>query len=354
MERKRPEVELATVSRDPYNAETPLPALLDEVTASDLVYVRNHFNVPQLELSEWTLQISGSVKSPQSMTFVELKGLPAKSIRMTMECAGNGRKSMVPMPAGTPWGHGAVSIVDFTGTPVSEVLEAAGYQDRAEEVVFHGADGGEVVPGRNERFVRSLPIEVALDPDTLLAWEMNGQPLSPNHGFPVRLVVPNWYGMASVKWLTEINVSLEPYSGFFQNEHYVYSGEEGTPEGKPVQRMRVRSLILDAAPNAASELEVVGIAWSGDASIAKVEISADGGNVWHAADLDQPNSKYDIQRWRTMLNHESEHQVALISRATDAAGHVQPIANRWNQGGYGNNGLHAFHFQPQDSATAGG
>jgi DMSO/TMAO reductase YedYZ molybdopterin-dependent catalytic subunit len=230
----------------PYNAETPLPALLDEVTDSDLVYVRNHFDVPKIDASDWMLELGGAVESPQAFSLSDITALPAKTLRMTLECAGNGRASMDPVPAGTRWGYGAVSAVEFSGTPLSNLLDQAGISKKAAEVVFHGADKGEPMPGRTEQYVRSLPLDVALKPDTILAWEMNGAPLSMNHGYPLRLVVPSWYGMASVKWLNQIIVSKEIFSGFFQDEQYVYVEEEGTPEGEPVRSIRVRSLILDS------------------------------------------------------------------------------------------------------------
>ena len=261
---------------------------------------------------------------------------------MTLECAGNGRRGMDPAPAGTPWGYGAVSIVEFTGTPVSNVLDKAGILEEAVEVVFYGADRGDVAPGRTESYVRSLPLEVALSPDTILAWEMNREPLTANHGFPLRLVLPGWYGMASVKWVTQIRVSREKFSGFFQDERYIYSEEDGTREGEPVRRIRVRSLILDAAAKAGGHLEIVGVAWSGKGTISKVEISWDGGIQWSEAELDESNSPFDIQRWQFLWRPTSREQFKFVSRATDTAGDVQPISDRWNRLGYGNNGLHAL------------
>ncbi|MEE9163748.1 MAG: sulfite oxidase [Thermoplasmata archaeon] len=306
------------------------------------MYVRNHFEVPKLEILEWALEVGGSVHVPQSLSNRDLRDLPTRVGRMTLECAGNGRKNMEPIPAGTPWGHGAVSIVRFTGTPVSNVLNKAGILKEAAEVVFYGADSGEVEPGRTEPYVRSLPLEVALSPDTILAWEMNGEPLTANHGFPLRLVVPGWYGMASVKWLRRITVSPEKFSGFFQDEQYVYSEENGTPEGAPVRRIRVRSLILDSAEKAGGQLEIVGVAWSGEGTISQVEISWDGGRKWREAELVGSSSPFDLQRWRFLWRPSGRGQFKFVSRATDTSGNVQPISDRWNRLGYGNNGLHAF------------
>jgi len=343
-----PPLQLSTVEEHPYNAETPLSALLDDVTSSELVYIRNHFEVPRIEASDWSLEVSGSVESPQTPSLSEITALPARTLRMTLECAGNGRVSMDPAPPGTPWGYGAVSVVEFTGTQLSNLLKQVEIIDGAVEVVFHGADKGEAMPGRTEQYVRSLPLEVALNPDTILAWEMNGEPLSVDHGFPLRLVVPSWYGMASVKWLKKIIVSTVNFSGFFQDEQYVYSDEQGTPEGEPVRSIRVRSLILDSKQAEDSVVEISGIAWSGEGTIAKVELSWDGGKEWREAVLSDSNSLFDVQRWQFQWKPAGEQELEFISRATDTSGNVQPIIDRWNRGGYGNNGLHRIRVSAMD------
>ncbi len=336
--------ELLTVEENPYNAETPLSALIDEVTDSNLVYVRNHFEAPQIEASDWSLQVGGSVESPQALSLSEIKALPAKTLRMTLECAGNGRVSMDPAPAGTPWGYGAVSVVEFSGTPLSNLLDQVGVLDEAVEVVFHGADKGEAMPGRTEQYVRSLPLELALKPDIILAWEMNGEPLSVDHGFPLRLVVPGWYGMALVKWLNQIIVSKDEFSGFFQGEQYVYSEEEGTPEGEAVRSIRVRSLILQASSRENGEVEISGIAWSGEGPISKVELSWDGGSEWHEAEVDDSTSRFDVQRWRYLWKPTESGEFRVVSRAADDAGRSQPESDVWNRGGYGNNGPHGIQI----------
>lgn len=338
-------LQLVPVTEDPYNAETPLSALLEDVTPLDLVYVRNHFHVPQLDVTKWSLAVNGAVASPISISYAEIQELSTKTLTVALECAGNGRKIMDPVPRGTAWGYGAVSIVEFTGTPVSYVLRKAGIADGVVEVAFHGADRGEVEPSRIEHFVRSLPLEVALNSDTLLVWKINGQPLTPQHGFPVRLVVPGWYGMASVKWLRQVTVLTEPYSGFFQNEHYVYLDEEGTPQGDPVRRMRARSLIVSPGDGAVlrnREVEVVGIAWSGHGAIAQVEVSVDGGAHWWAAELDPPTAPYGVQQWRYEWRPELPGSRTLVSRAIDLLGNSQPASQRRNRLGYGNNGPHAI------------
>ena len=180
------------------------------------------------------------------------------------------------------------------------------------------------MPGRMERYIRSLPLEVALSPGTILAWEMNGEPLTLDHGFPLRLVVPSWYGMASVKWLKKIIVSTDKFSGFFQDEQYVYSEEEGTPEGEPVRSIRVRSLILDSTQEQDGRVEIRGIAWSGEGAISKVEVSWDGGIEWHKAELDKPSSRFDVQRWRYLwLANESGNLALSLELLTTLTNHNQ-------------------------------
>ena len=333
--------ELVTVSVRPYNAETPLPALLKEITPSELVYVRNHFEVPELEVSEWTLKVTGSVREPRSISHSDLRTLPSKTLRMTLECAGNGRRAMDPVPAGTPWGYGAVSIVEFTGTPVSNVLELAGISDEAVEAVFHGADRGEVAPGRMEPYVRSLPLEVALSPDTILAWEMNGEPLTTDHGFPLRMVVPGWYGMASVKWLTSVRVLEKPFVGFFQTERYIMADDAGVEAG--ISQMAVQSFVSwpehDTSLPAGQPVAISGMAWSGSGPIRRVDVSMDDGATWQDAHMDESPIGYSWQEWHVDWTPEKPGHYTIIARAVDEDGNLQPLENRWNPLGYCINGV---------------
>jgi DMSO/TMAO reductase YedYZ molybdopterin-dependent catalytic subunit len=335
---------LIPVTKDPDNAETPLSALLNDITPLDLVYIRNHFAVPQIDVNAWTLDVFVSGENSASLSYPELQELPTKTLTITLECAGNGRKSMDPVPKGTAWNYGAISIVEFTGTPLQNVLQKIGVPNDTVEIAFHGADQGEVEPGRNEKYSRSLPLEVALDPNTLLAWEMNQQPLPPQHGYPLRLVVPNWYGMASVKWLKKIEFLSKPFKGFFQNEHYIYVDEEGVEQNSPVRNIRPRSLVIkpgDGTQLSQGETELTGIAWSGYGAISQVEVSMDGGNTWSTAELDSPPAEYDVQKWRCKWTPEAAGNYKLISRARDSMGHTQPLLQRQNHLGYGNNGPHS-------------
>jgi DMSO/TMAO reductase YedYZ molybdopterin-dependent catalytic subunit len=229
------------------NEEAPLRALAEPLTPTENFYQRTNFLVPEIDRAAWTLAVHGDVRQPLVLGWDELQAMPARTVTVTLECAGNGRTRMTPLPPGHPWDLGAVSTARFTGVPLRDVLERARIGGGAVEVAFAGADAGTTETGRFARFERSLPLDRAMDADVLLAWEMNGEPLPPRHGHPLRLVVPGWYGVASVKWLTEIRVLDAPFDGFFQRERYVYRGEAGVADGTPVTRMRVRALIARPA-----------------------------------------------------------------------------------------------------------
>ncbi len=325
------------------NVETPLAALEHGITPRGQFYRRTNFYVPEIDPASWELQVCGEVEAPFTLDLDELRALPRHSVAMTMECAGNARRLVTPATPGHQWEHGAVSTAVFTGVSLRTLLERARPGAGAVEVLFTGADTGSVGGGRTEPFARRIPLALAQDPDVLLAWEMNGEPLPAEHGYPLRLVVPRWYGVASVKWLTEVRVIAEPFRGHFQFEKYVYLGEPGIEDGTPVTRMRVRSLI--AQPSAGDEVtggvpvEIRGCAWSGDAPVERVEVSADGGRTWSAAQLGAAPSAHAAAPWRLLWIPPRAGAAELIARATDAAGHTQPLDCVWNELGYGNNAV---------------
>ncbi|HEX8244784.1 MAG TPA: sulfite oxidase [Longimicrobium sp.] len=329
------------ITHEPPNAETPLAELRHRVTPADVFYVRSHFPVPAIDPATWSVRLGGAVRRPLRLSLPEVAALPSRTVRVTLECAGNGRKGMRPTPPGTPWGLGAAGTAEFTGTPLRALLEDAGVMEGAAEVLFRGADHG---ADGTRCYERSLPLESALDPDTLLCWEMNGQPLAPLHGAPLRLVVPGWYAMASVKWLAEIEVLTEPFRGFYQRRDYVYLDEEGTPQATPVTRMRVRSLILHPPPEAVlgpDVVEVAGVAWSGSGPIAAVEVSTDGGMEWRPARVEEPGDPFAAQRWWFAWRPAAPGEYTLLARATDVAARRQPLRAPWNRLGYGNNACQA-------------
>lgn len=334
--------DLEVLEARPLNAETPLAAL-GEPTPGGPHYVRNHFDVPDLDPASWRLAVGGAVGREITLTLDDLKELPHRSITATLECAGNGRTLMSPPPSGTPWTLGAVGTATWTGAPVAALLERVGPDADVTDILFVGADEGEVAPGRTEAYARSLPRAAATDDGPLLAWAMNGRPLPPEHGRPLRLVVPGWYGMASVKWLVRVAALTEPFEGFYQAEDYVYRGEEGTPDGTPVTRARVRALI--ASPRrgerlAGGEILVRGSAWSGHGQVTRVEVSEDAGRTWDDAELGEAASPHAAVPWRYRWRPDGTGRFTLVARATDDAGHTQPLEPRWNDGGYGNNSVH--------------
>lgn len=336
--------ERVPVQTDPFNAETPLGALDAPLTPDGLFYVRNHFPVPALDAATWRLRLDlrPGAAEPLVLSLGELQTLPRHAVTVTLECAGNGRTTLDPAPAGTPWGFGAVGTAQFAGTPLRSLLALTDVVADAVELLFLGADSGRIPTGATVPFGRSLPPEVAFHEDTLLAWEMNGRPLPPEHGFPLRLVVPRWYGVASVKWLAEIRALAEPFQGYYQTDQYLYNGQRELPDGTPVTTMRVRAVIAtpqDGARVRGREISITGTAWSGEAPVSRVEVSTDGAATWQAAELGAPASAYAATPWRFTWRPERPGTFTLVARATDAAGNTQPMEPVWTEQGYGNNGV---------------
>jgi DMSO/TMAO reductase YedYZ molybdopterin-dependent catalytic subunit len=333
---------LIPVTNRPLNAETPLPVLAEAVTPTDLFYVRNHFDVPTLEEETFQLRVDGAVERLLSLSLAEIKALPHKTLRTAMECAGNGRIFMEPKPAGTPWELGAISVAEWTGAPLADVLRLAGIGEEAVEVLFVGADSG-IVDKKAIHYERSLPVNLALDPNILLVWAMNGEPLTPNHGYPLRLFIPGWYGMASVKWLQQIRLITLPFDGYYQTYHYVYWDDDYAPDGEPLRQMQVRALICshsegDQIPLA--EQEISGVAWSGYGEVTSVEISTSHDH-WEEATVSPATAPATTQRWSCRWQPTTPGETTLRVRATDAQGNTQLLRHRSNRLGYGNNAVHS-------------
>jgi DMSO/TMAO reductase YedYZ molybdopterin-dependent catalytic subunit len=259
-----------------------------------------------------------------------------------MECAGNSRLHLRPLPAGEPWSNGAVSTSRWMGYPLRLLLESAELDAHAVEILVEGADSGVSSHGTATGFGRSLPIAEAMRDDVLLAFELNGEPLDPAHGAPLRLIVPGWYGMASVKWVTRISALTRPFEGYFQTQRYVYE-ERGKPT-IPVTRMRVKSLITSPADGGSFErgvIEIAGWAWSGNGRIVRVEVAVDGGGGWCDAELHDSSSDHAWVPWSLQWVADQPGRHVLRSRATDSAGNSQPDVISWNRLGYGNNAVRA-------------
>jgi DMSO/TMAO reductase YedYZ molybdopterin-dependent catalytic subunit len=335
---------LIVVRAHPLNCETSIPALIGgAVTPNARFYVRNHFQIPLLDPTTWRLTVGGLVERPLSLSLRELHRLPSHSLSVTLECAGNGRSTLRPSVEGEKWGLGAVSTAEWTGVRLSEVLDRAGIKAGVQEVLFRGADAGTVDtrPG-TVRFERSLPLAEARDRDLLLAYAMNGEPLPVQHGSPLRLVVPSWYAVASVKWLTEIEAIDHPFEGAFQGDRYVFEREkDGQTRREPVNLQRVRAVITEPDPRVEvqrGELAIRGMAWSGAATIARVEVSIDEG-AWQLTRLSGDPRPHTWRQWELFTRIDQPGHLSLRARATDSAGRSQPERADWNRFGYGNNAV---------------
>jgi DMSO/TMAO reductase YedYZ molybdopterin-dependent catalytic subunit len=333
--------ELALAAR---NHGMPLEALRYDLTPAGLHYLLIHYDIPEIAAADWRLGLDGLFREPREFDLAQLRGFKQATVRVTMECAGNGRARLDPRPVSQPWLVEAVGTAEWTGVPLKRVVEAAELDPAARELVFTGADHG-VERGVEQDYQRSLPLDVALHGDVLLAYEMNGQPLPPQHGFPVRLVVPGWYGMAHVKWLVGITAVAEPFEGFQQAVAYRYRQDPSEP-GEPVTRIAPRALLIPPGfPDFMSRARVVhqgrvelrGRAWSGREPVASVQVSVDNGHTWAPADLAPPGEhRWAWRSWAFRWEATPGRHV-LLARAIAADGEIQPDQQSWNRGGFANN-----------------
>lgn len=347
------------VKTDPYNAETSPAVFPEAVTPVAAHYVRSNFTLPALDRDAYRLVIDGAVTPPEPLTLRALAALPAVQSCVTMECAGNDRLGMRPIPAGEPWASGAVATAVWGGVRLADVLALAALPSDVCEVIVTGADAGprDDAPGMDAvAFARGVPLAVAMHPDTMLALTMNGEPLSIAHGAPVRLIVPGWYGMANVKWVVGLSLSRERFTGYFQQQRYVFD-EAGVI--RPVTRMRVKSLItvpVDGGTLPVDDVTVSGWAWSGDGPITRVEVAVGGGDAWQDATLGAPEGPHAWTPWHARCAVEQAGRLVLRSRASDASGATQPDVVTWNRLGYGNNAVRPItvHLSASPVDAAGG
>jgi DMSO/TMAO reductase YedYZ molybdopterin-dependent catalytic subunit len=330
------ELQLATRNRG-----MPLEGLRYDLTPTGIHYLLVHFDIPAVDLATWRLRVGGAVTNPLELTIDDLRRRPRVSLPVTMECAGNGRARLQPRPISQPWLLEAIGTAEWTGTPLGPILDEAGLAADALEIVFTGADRG--VQGEVEHdYARSLTIADATRPEVLLADEMNGAPLEPQHGSPLRLIVPGWYGMTSVKWLTSIEVVTTPFDGYQQATAYHFAAD-GEDPGEPVSRIRVRALMVPPGiPEFLTRRRLVdrgpvrlgGRAWSGHGEVVAVEVGIDGD--WAPATLGPAVGPYAWRSWAFEWSAAPGDHV-LACRATDASGATQPLDPPWNYQGMGNN-----------------
>lgn len=321
--------------------ETPVEYFNTWLTPVPHFFVRNHMHAPsELNAEDWRLTVGGEVEKPLTLTLPELSKMESHSVVNTLECAGNGRSLHRPQVPGIQWSKGAVGTARFSGPRLGDVLRSAGVKPSGKHVMFRGLDE---VPGKVPPFIRSIPIEKALDADTLIATHMNGAALTKHHGFPARALVPGWIGAASCKWLTEIKVLESEFVGNFMSPGYrlpnqpVKPGDSVKPEDThPVTALTVKSVIsgpLDGSTAKTGRLSVHGAAWAGEADVAKVEVSTDGGATWNPATLGHDQSHYAWRLWSyNWVAKPGEYTIQ--SRATDSKGRTQPATAEWNPSGY--------------------
>jgi sulfane dehydrogenase subunit SoxC len=322
-----------------------IEALAHDVTPVGMHYLLTHYDVPLVDPAAFSLEVGGLVERPLHLTLDDLRGRPAVTAEVTMECAGNGRVLLPPRPQSQPWLLDAVGTSAWTGTPLAPLLLEAGVTDEAVELVFTGMDRG-VEGGEEQAYERSLTVEQCEREEALLVYALNGAPLPPQHGFPLRLLVPGWYGMTSVKWLHRITAVAEPFTGYQQARAYRLR-QEREEDGAPVQRIAVRALLeppgIPEFPTRhrfvdAGEVHLAGRAWSGSGRITRVELSADGGETWWDAEVADSRGRFAWHRFTARWDARPGEHV-LCARATDVTGATQPLRAPWNLGGYMNNAV---------------
>lgn len=328
-------------SARPEDFEMPLDGFNTWITPVERFFVRTHVYTPKVDIASWRLRVEGEVKTPLTLSLADLQGFPRAELVSVLECAGNGRAFYEPTVAGLQWKYGAAGNARWAGVRVADVLKRAGYSPSAKEIALNGAD---VPIGTMPDFVRAIPLQKAMHPDTLLAFEMNGQPLTPSHGFPLRIIAPGWAGDSWVKWLTTIEVREKEFDGFFMKTAYrhpirtVAPGTAVDPaDMKPVTALQPKSVIVSPVERQAvplGTLTVRGAAWSGESPLRTVDISTDAGRSWRPARLGSERARYGWRLWQAEWTPQAAGSYVLMARATDEAGQAQPSIEEWNPSGY--------------------
>jgi DMSO/TMAO reductase YedYZ molybdopterin-dependent catalytic subunit len=330
--------------KEPPNLEMPFDQLDAFLTPTELFYIRSHFPTPTIDVATYQLRIDGAVRNPLALSYQELRDMRHETRIATLECAGNSRVFLVPQVRGAQWELGAVGNAEWTGVPLRALLERAGLDDDVCEILLEGADRGvpaaEPKPPGPISYARSVPREKAVQPDVLIAYQMNGRDLPGDHGYPVRAIVPGHYGMASVKWLTRIGAVRVPFQGYWQTSDYAYwDAVDGNPVRRPLAEIKLKSAI--AWPRMYETLvpdrrcTIFGAAWAGETEVTEIAVSTDGGQNWVAAHFLDPARRYTWRRWKfDWLTPKEPGHYTLLARAKDAEGNVQAYQHDWNYGSY--------------------
>jgi DMSO/TMAO reductase YedYZ molybdopterin-dependent catalytic subunit len=330
--------------KDPNNLEMPFDQLGEFITPSELFYIRSHFPIPELDPVAFRLSIRGAVRNELSLSYAAVRAMPSTKCVATLECAGNSRVFLAPPAPGAQWELGAVGNAEWTGVPLSVLLESAGLADGVCDLVLEGADRGvpkeEPKPPGPISYARSIPRARAIEPDVLIAHQMNGQDLTPDHGYPLRAIVPGYYGMSSVKWLTNIVAATGPFQGYWQTSDYAYwDDSKGIPVRRPLAEMKLKSQI--ARPRVYERLQpgrpytIFGAAWAGDTDVTEIWTSLDGGASWVQGDFIDPIRPHAWRRWKyDWITPVQPGRYTLLARATGADQRTQPDGHNPNFGSY--------------------
>ena len=325
----------------PPDFETPVSLLNTFITPNDAFYVRSHMPIPQVDAAAWALKVGGEVNSALTLSVDEIRKLPAHTVTVTLECAGNGRAFFEPAVAGIQWEKGAVSTARFTGARMADVLKKAGVKTGGINVEMHAADRP---PGTMPAFVRQVPMAKAMHPDTLIAYAMNGEPIPLVHGAPLRAIIPGWEGAYCVKWLNALNVIAKDSDSFWVATGYRYPTRRVAPgaavdakEMAPLTGLVVKSLITtpaEGSTHTVGKVQVGGFAWAGEDDIRAVDVSVDNGATWRPARLAGEQARYSWRRFEFEFNAPRPESLLILSRATDSRGRMQPAVSQWNPSGY--------------------
>jgi DMSO/TMAO reductase YedYZ molybdopterin-dependent catalytic subunit len=330
--------------KDPNNLEMPFDRLDDFITPNELFYIRSHFPTPELDPVAYRLSIGGAVHRELRLSYAEIRAMPSRTCTALLECAGNGRVFMAPPMPGAQWELGAVGNAEWTGVPLSVLLESAGLADDVCEIILEGADRGvpkeEPKPPGPISYSRSIPRTRAMQSDVLIAYQMNGQDLTPDHGYPLRAIVPGYYGMSSVKWLTDIVATTQPFQGYWQTSDYGYwDDSDGRPVRRPIMEMKLKSQI--ARPRVYETVEagraytIFGAAWAGDTEVTEIWVSLDGGASWVQGDFLDPINRHAWRRWKYDWTTPTQPgRYTLLARAKGADQRTQPDGHNPNFGSY--------------------
>ncbi|WP_167496332.1 sulfite oxidase [Desulfopila sp. IMCC35006] len=338
------------MSEKPLNAETPKRYLTSWITANKVFFDRNQGEIPdkEIDLSEWRLSIGGNVQTPLIYDYETLLRMPKAIVANTLECSGNSRSLLAQKASGNPWTVGGVGNAVWGGVWLKDLLEKTEIKADTHHVAFEGFD--KPLGKAQIKFVRSIPMAKALS-TTLLAYEMNGEPLPLRHGFPLRALALGWTGANCVKWLSTITLMREPYQGFFMDNVYrIFAKGQDPKTGVPVTEISLKSIITQPEGDAVfpvGDITILGAAYAGESTVAKVDISTDNGATWQTATFLGPDEPFAWRQWQYVFSVSQPGSYTVLSRATDTNGKEQPMQATWNTHGYGNNGVteHGISFQ---------